>query len=31
VPVAPGIGPFGPVVAWRLVRVEIEGVTITGD
>jgi hypothetical protein len=30
VPVAPGIGPFGPVVAWRIVRIEIAGATIAG-
>jgi hypothetical protein len=31
VPVGSGIGPFGPVVAWRLVHVEIGGVAITGN
>lgn len=31
VPVASGSGPFGPVVAWRLVRVEIAGELLAGS
>jgi hypothetical protein len=30
VPVAAGIGPLGPVVAWRIERIEIAGGTIAG-
>jgi hypothetical protein len=30
VPIAPGYGPFGPVVAWRLVRIEIAGGLLEG-
>jgi hypothetical protein len=30
VPVAGGIGPFGPVVAWRIEEIELAGVTVGG-
>lgn len=30
VPVGSGLGPFGPVVAWRLIRIEVAGEALVG-